>query len=185
MQSTMKGLGLTVPVGERDHVQGPATAAVTVVEYGDYQCPVCQKAARTIQDLQQRLGNRMRLVFRHFPLREIHPNSQRAAEASEAAAAQGKFWLMHDYLLANQGALEAENIKQYATEIGLDAARFARELDGHTHSTRVREDVMNGTKSGVTETPTFFINGERYFGPVDGPGLAAKVIAAADSTPKG
>src|SRR5213594_2369343 len=155
---------LTPPVGERDHVAGPATAPVTLVEYGDFECPSCRKAWPMVKELQRRLGKNLRFVFRNFPLTKLHPNAARAAEAAEAAAAQGAFWQMHDRLFERQFALEDDNLIEYATELGLDAARVARELAAHVYKAQVRDDFMSGVKSGVNGTPTFFINGVRHDG---------------------
>ena len=156
---------LTPPVGERDHVAGPPSAPVTLVEYGDFECPSCRKAWPMVKELQRRLGDKLRFVFRNFPLTKIHPNAQHAAEAAEAAAAQGAFWPMHDRLFERQFALEDDNLIEYASELGLDADRLRAALDGGTYRARVKEDVLSGLKSGVNGTPTFFINGERYDGP--------------------
>jgi formate-nitrite transporter family protein len=155
---------LTPPVGDRDHVAGPATARVTLVEYGDYECPSCRKAFPMVKRLQERLGDNLRFVFRNFPLTKLHPNAQHAAEAAEAAAAQGAFWQMHDRLFERQFALEDDNLVEYATELGLDADRLRVALEGGTYRARVKTDVTSGIQSGVNGTPTFFINGVRYDG---------------------
>src|SRR5260370_30801635 len=120
---------LTVPGSEGDHAQGPADAAVTLVEYGDYECPYCGRAYPIVKQLQQRLGRRLRFVFRNFPLKEIHPHAEHAAEAAEAAAGQDKFWEMHDRLVERQFALEASSLAEDAAEVGLDAERFGRQLE--------------------------------------------------------
>ena len=159
------GATLTAPVGARDHVAGPANAPVTLVEYGDFECPSCRKAWPMVKQLQHRLGDRFRFVFRNFPLTKLHPNAEHAAEAAEAAAAQGAYWQMHDRLFERQFALENDNLIEYASELGLDADRFRVELEGGTYRQRVKEDVSSGILSGVNGTPTFFINGERYDGP--------------------
>jgi protein-disulfide isomerase len=153
---------LAVPVGPDDHAQGPATAAITLVEYGDFECPHCGRAYPIVHAVQRRLGDRLRFVFRHFPLTEIHPHAEHAAEAAEAAAVQGKFWEMHGRLFERQFALEDEHLIEYALELGLDAPRVARELAAHTYKPQVRDDFMSGVRSGVNGTPTFFINGLRY-----------------------
>jgi len=158
---------LTSPVGTRDHVAGPGDAAITLVEYGDFQCPYCRQAYPIVKQLREQLGTRLRFAFRNFPLTRIHPNAQHAAEAAEAAAAQGAFWQMHDRLFERQFALEDENLVEYATELGLDADRLAGELAAGTHRDRVRDDFMSGMKSGVNGTPTFFINGVRHDGSYD------------------
>jgi len=155
---------LTPPVGERDHSSGPAPAAVTLVEYGDFECPSCRKAYTMVKELQRRLGKDLRVVFRNFPLTKLHPHAQHAAEAAEAAAAQGAFWQMHDRLFERQFALEDDNLIEYATDLGLDSDRMRVALEGGTYRSRVKEDVLSGIQSGVNGTPTFFINGERYDG---------------------
>jgi protein-disulfide isomerase len=158
---------LVVPVGESDHALGPETAPVTLVEYGDYQCPVCGQIYPIVKKLLARLGQRVRFVFRNFPLATIHPHAEGAAEAAEAAGAQGRFWAMHDVQFENQEALGGEDLVGYASALGLDESRFVEELTGHVHAARVREDFGGGVRSGVNGTPTFFINEERHDGPVD------------------
>ena len=153
---------LTPPVGDRDHIQGTATAPVTLVEYGDYQCPICGQAYSIVKELQTRLGERLRFVFRNFPLATMHPYAEQAAEAAEAAWAQGKFWEMHDVLYENQDALADADLVQHAVTLGLDPARFTSELTQHIHAARVHEDFISGARSGVNGTPTFFINGVRH-----------------------
>jgi protein-disulfide isomerase len=157
---------LTMPLSDRDHVRGPATAAVTLVEYGDYECPFCGAAAPAVKEVQQLLGDVL-FAFRHFPLTQIHPHSFQAAEAAEAAGAQGSFWEMHDLLFAHQDALALQDLFVYARALGLDLERFARELANNTHAVRVREDLMSGIRSGVNGTPTFFINDVRHNGGYD------------------
>jgi protein-disulfide isomerase len=153
---------LTPSVSDRDHVRGPATAAVTLVEYGDYECPYCGNAYPIVQALRRRLGARLRFVFRNFPLAEIHPHARHAAEAAEAAGEQGKFWEMHDALFENQSALEDEQLVATARRLKLDADRVAEALEAGTYTKRVRDDFRSGVKSGVNGTPAFFINGRRY-----------------------
>jgi protein-disulfide isomerase len=155
---------LTPPVSERDHSSGPEDAPVTLVEYGDYECPYCGMAYAVVKSAQRELGNQLRFVFRNFPLAEAHPHAKLAAEAAEAAAAQGKFWEMHDALFEHQDALEAEDIIGYAKSLGLDMAQFGRDLKDPKYTKRVREDFRSGVRSGVNGTPTFFINGNRYEG---------------------
>ena len=158
----MNDTTLTPPVGERDHVQGPADAPVTLVEYGDYQCPYCGSAHLMLQEIQRRLGDQLRFVFRNFPLTESHPYALQAAEAAEAAAEQGKFWEMHDYLFEHQKRLDRDHLLQYAGTLGLDTERFRRALDSEAELPRIRDDYRSGEESGVQGTPTFFINGVAY-----------------------
>jgi protein-disulfide isomerase len=163
--SAESGGRLTPPVSEHDHSAGPGDAPVTLVEYGDYECPYCGMAYPIANAAQRALGSRLRFVFRNFPLAEIHPHARHAAQAAEAAAAQGKFWEMHDMLFEHQHALEDEDLIGYARSLGLDAERVARELEAGTYAKRVRDDFRSGVRSGVNGTPTFFVNGERYEGP--------------------
>jgi protein-disulfide isomerase len=158
---------LTVPVGQLDHAQGPEAAPVTLVEYGDYECPYCGEAYPIIKEIQTRLGRQLRFVFRNFPLATAHPHAERAAEVAEAAGAQEQFWAMHDMLFENQDALDDENLVQYAAALELNKSKFARELAEHAYARRVREDFMSGVHSGVNGTPTFFINSVRHDGPFD------------------
>jgi protein-disulfide isomerase len=178
MKRAPKGPALVLPVGPRDHAQGPATAAVTLVEYGDYECPHCGRAYPIVKAVKERLGKRLRFVFRNFPLGEMHPHAEEAAESAEAAAAQGKFWEMHDALFENQEALETADLLAYAEELGLDAGRVARELEAETQAPRVREDFLSGVRSGVNGTPTFFLNGARFDGSWDEESLLAAIEAA-------
>jgi formate/nitrite transporter FocA (FNT family) len=171
---------LTPPIHERDHTKGPDDAPVTLVEYGDYDCPSCGDLYPILRRIQDRLGNRLRFVFRHFPLSEVHPHAQRAAEAAEAAAAQGQFWQMHDHLYEHQDALDEDHLVEYAAELGLDTDQFERELHERTHEQRVNEDIQSGTRSDVSGTPTFFINGERYEGPLEFDRLLGALAEAGD-----
>ena len=165
MSTTQWGAVLTLPVTEdRDHIQGPAEAAVTLVEYGDYQCPYCGAAYPIIKEVQARMGESLRFVFRNFPITTSHPHAEQAAEAAEAAAHQGRFWEMHDLLYENQSRLGEEDLRSYAKELELDVSTFDRELADHVHAERVREDFMSGVRSGVNGTPTFYVNGARHDG---------------------
>jgi protein-disulfide isomerase len=155
---------LRVPVGADDHVQGPRDAAVTLVEYGDFECPFCGEAYLELKSLSQQLGDRMRLVFRHYPVVQLHPHALQAAEAAEAAGGQERFWGMHDLLFENQGALDHRSLLGYATELELDLDRFRDDLDEHRFQDRIRRDVLTGARSGVHGTPTIFINGHRHEG---------------------
>ena len=169
---------LAVPVDpERDHVRGPHDAPVTLVEYGDLECPYCGQAEQVIRELLADYGD-LRYVWRHLPLTDVHPHAQLAAEATEAAAAQGKFWEMHDQLLDHQGALTAGDLMRYAGEIGLDTEQFTRDMRNHTGAARIAEDVDSADLSGVSGTPTFFINGRRHHGAYDIEGLSDAVRAA-------
>jgi protein-disulfide isomerase len=160
----MSDATLTPPVSEADHSAGPDDAPVTLVEYGDYECPYCGMAHPVVKRAQRELKTQLRFVFRNFPLAEAHPHARVAAQAAEAAAAQGKFWEMHDMLFEHQDALELEDLVGYAESIGLDTVQFARDLEAETFAKRVRDDFRSGVKSGVNGTPTFFINGARYDG---------------------
>lgn len=154
---------LAPPVDDaRDHIQGADRAPVTLVEYGDYECPYCGMAYPIVKSLQAALGGQLRFVFRNFPLTDSHPHAEHAAEAAEAAAAQGRFWEMHDALYENQEALGDDDLVAHARAIGVDAERVARELADGTWAKRVRDDFRSGVRSGVNGTPTFFVNGVRY-----------------------
>jgi protein-disulfide isomerase len=155
---------LTVPVGDDDHCAGPVDAPITLVEYGDFECPHCGRAYPKIKRIQKALGDKLCLVFRNFPLSESHPHAVHAAEAAEAAGAEDKFWEMHDLLFENQDALEDEDLVSYAEQIGLDAEKFTGDLRNEVYADEVRNDFRNGIRSGVNGTPTFFVNGERYDG---------------------
>jgi protein-disulfide isomerase len=157
-------MSLTKPVDQDDHSTGPANARVTLVEYGDFECPHCGRAYPIVKVVQRALGDQLRFVFRNFPISESHPHAENAAEASEAAAAQGRYWQMHDALFENQDALEDEDLAGYAEGIGMDVERFERELETGKYTDDVAEDFATGIRSGVNGTPTFFINGERYDG---------------------
>ena len=158
---------LTPAVSIRDHVEGGNDAIVTLVEYGDYECPYCGRAYPIVKKIQERLGSQLRFVFRNFPLAQSHPHAQHAAEAAEAAAVQGRFWEMHDTLYEHQQALSDEDLLDHAKAIGLDVVRFRANLVEHAHAQRVRDDFSSGVRSGVNGTPTFFINGLRHEGPWD------------------
>jgi protein-disulfide isomerase len=154
---------LTVPVSEeRDHTQGPADAPATLVQYGDYECPYCGEAYPIVKEVQRRMGDRLRFVFRNFPISTSHPHAERAAEAAEAAGAQGMFWEMHDLLYERQQRLADRDLHDYAGELGLDVDRFDKELAAHDYAERVHEDFMSGVRSGVNGTPTFYVNGVRH-----------------------
>jgi protein-disulfide isomerase len=158
---------LTVEVGPDDHVRGPAVAPLTLVEYGDYECPYCGAAYPIVREIERILGDELSSVFRNFPLTEVHPHAFQAAEAAEAAAAQGRFWEMHDRLYENQQRLERDDLLRHAQALGLDVELVETELDEHTHEARIRDDFLSGIRSGVNGTPTFFINGMRHNGSYD------------------
>ena len=169
---------LVGPVSERDHSQGPATAAVTLVQYGDYECPYTRQSTTIVRAIQQQLGDQLRFVFRNFPLTEIHPHALHAALAAEAAAAQGKFWQMHDYIFHHQHTLEDSDLEQFAEAVGLDMQPFARALADQRALARIEEDVEGGERSGVQGTPTFFINGVLYHGSWEHDALLTALQAA-------
>jgi protein-disulfide isomerase len=157
-----KSATLTEPVSDRDHVEGPTNAPLTLVEYGDYQCPYCGAAYPVVKRLQKKLGKKLRFVFRNFPLTQAHPYALIAAEAAEAAALQGKFWEMHDLLFEQQTFLEPEIIPLWAKRIGLDLRKFENDIRQGVVENRIKEDRHSGIRSGVNGTPTFYINGTRY-----------------------
>jgi len=167
---------LTLPNAGRDHIQGSIDAPIALVEYGDYECPYCGEAYPIVKAIQEQLGERLCFVFRNFPLSNMHPYAEHAAEAAEAAGAQGKFWEMHDMLFENQESLHDEALAQYAESLGLDAGRLMGEVLNGTHSARVREDFRSGARGGVNGTPTFFINGVRHAGAFDADTLIAALL---------
>jgi protein-disulfide isomerase len=180
MSTTAWEAVLTVPVTEgRDHIQGPANAAVTLVEYGDFECPYCGAAYPIVKEVQARMGERLRFVFRHFPISTSHPHAEQAAEAAEAAGSQGRFWPMHDLLYENQRRLRDQDLRAYAERLGLDLEQFDRELAEHVHAARVHDDFMSGVRSGVNGTPTFYINGVRHDDSYELEALLAAVERAA------
>ena len=174
---------LTKPVDELDHIRGNAAAAVTLVEYGDYACPVCRDAEWIVKAILQVMPTEVRFIFRHSPLRQAYPQAQHAAEAAEAAGAQGKFWDMHDYLFEHQPHLADADLLRYGAEIGLNTDRYNDELAREVYASRVNADLIDGIRSGVTNTPTFFINGTRHDDPVRFETLLAAVQAASAQHP--
>ena len=170
---------LTVPINDKDHAQGPPDAPVTLVEYGDYECPYCGNAYPIIKRLQKELGPRLRFVFRNFPLNTIHAHAGVAAQAAEAAAAQGRFWEMHDLLYEHQQDLGEADLLHYALTLGLEPYRFEADLSSEIFARKVSDDFRGGVRSGVNGTPTFFINGARYAGPHDYDSLKAALERAA------
>jgi protein-disulfide isomerase len=169
---------LSVPISERDHVLGTPTAPVTLLEYGDYQCPFCGAAHPAVKHVLQRVAGDVLFAYRHFPLTQIHPYAQQAAEAAEAAAAQGRFWEMHDLLFTHQDRLALRDLVEHAEALGLDLERFTSELESGAHTGRVREEFLSGVRSGVNGTPTFFVNGIRHNGGYDPESLLDAIGAA-------
>jgi protein-disulfide isomerase len=168
----------SIRIDEHDHVRGVREARVTLVEYGDFQCPYCARAHAALTELMQQYGERVALVYRHLPLVDLHPFAAPAAEAAEAAGAQGKFWEMHDALFENQDMLDEDALPALASGLGLDAQRVARELDDGKHRARVEADAEQARALGARGTPTFFINGERYHGDSDHASLASALKKA-------
>ena len=158
---------LVSPVGERDHFLGSPSAPVTLVEYGDFECLHCGHAYPVVREIRESLGDRLRLVFRNFPLATIHPHAQNAAEAAEAAGSQRLFWQMHDALFEHQTQLTDRHLRVYASQSGLDMDRFNREMAAHAWAHAVREHFLGGVRSGINRTPAFFINGVRHMGLID------------------
>jgi protein-disulfide isomerase len=170
---------LTDPVDpDRDHIRGPQNAPVTLVEYGDFECPYCGQAEPVVRELLAEFGADLRYVFRHLPLEDVHEHARLAAEAAEAAGAQGRFWDMHDLLFTQQGALTIHDLLGYAGALGLDVDRFRAELGKRKYALRVERDIDSADQSGVTGTPTFFANGLRYHGAFDIDSLKALVRTA-------
>ena len=169
---------LTPPVGDDDHSQGPADAPVTLVEYGDYECPYCGEAYPVLKAVQEAMGDRLRFVFRNFPLTQQHPHAGRAAEFAEAAASIGRFWEAHDMLYEHQEALDDASLASYARRLGLDGPHLVAALEG-SHDDKIRRDFSSGLRSGVNGTPTLFINNQRYDGPRDVESLVTVLQAAA------
>ena len=168
---------LTDPVTAKDHSIGPDDAPITIVEYGDYECPDCLNAVPIIAEVRRALGDRLRFVFRHFPQSSIHPHASTAAEAAEAAAEQGKFWQMHEALFKHQKELAEIDLSHLALQLGLEIYRFDTSRSQERNHRRIKSDQESGTRSGVRKTPTLFINGRRY----DGPVVAASIIQAAEA----
>jgi formate-nitrite transporter family protein len=172
-------LELTPPLSAEDHVDGPDRAELELVMYGDFQCPYCTAAYPILRRVRGQLGTRLLFAFRHFPLRDIHPDAERAAEAAEAAAAQGAFWEMHDRMYESRGALSREDLISYSAELGLDPERVTAELDSSAHLARVQRDVDNGLASGVGGTPAFFVGGRLHTGSFDATSLISALEGSA------
>ena len=175
------GTDLAVAVSPADHAIGLETAPITLVEYGDYECPDCLNAQPIVADLRRRLGDRLRVVFRHYPLSSIHPRASAAAVAAEAAAAQQRFWDMHDALFRHQRELAEIDLTHLALRIGLELYRFQRDVDSAASAKRIRDDFDGGARSGVRGTPTFFINAHRYRGAIDADAMMTAMATAAAS----
>jgi protein-disulfide isomerase len=169
---------LSVAVGKSDHAQGPENAPVTLVEYGDYQCPYCADVHSMIQSIAKTMGANLRFVFRHMPLNEMHPYAQYAAEAAEAAGAQGKFWEMHHGIYDHQSDLGSDLVHRLALTLELDMPRFEADMEARRFRPRVKRDFMGAMRSGVAATPAFFINGERYEGILEQRALLAALQRA-------
>ena len=170
---------LLQPVSRFDHVLGPADASVTLLEYGDYECPHCARAHGVLAEVLERVGDDVLFAYRHFPLSQIHPHATLAAQAAEAAGDQDRFWEMHHMLFEHQDALENDDLVSYAKAIGIDFVRFAQELRGQVNLPKVRADFLSGVRSGVNGTPTFFINGERFDTAWDDPTVLLAALAQA------
>lgn len=168
---------LLLPIGDQDHVFGPTSAPLTLVEYGDYECPACGTLYLELKEVQKKLQSRLRVVYRHYPLVGIHPHAQDAAEAAEAAGAQGRFWDMHEILFGHQQALKRHHLLAYAEQLGLDVDRFRRDLAGRVFEDRVREDFRSGVQNGVYSTPGLFLNGVRHQGAQDQQSLITQLTA--------
>ena len=176
----MRSATLASAVTEEDHAQGPADAAITLVQYGDYECPYTRLSRHSVHQLQREFSDSLRFVFRHFPLEEIHPHARAAAAAAEAAARQTDFWTMHAYLFDHQQAFEDADLKRYAVELGLDSDRFARDRASPEVETRIDRDLASGERSVVQGTPTFFVNGIRNDGGYDLESLRSAILAHID-----
>jgi protein-disulfide isomerase len=171
---------LSVPVSERDHIRGRVDAPLTLLEYGDYECDYCGRAYAVVRAVREHFGERLRFAFRNFPHSSIHPHASVAAQAAETAAAQGKFWEMHDLLYNHQTELAAADLTHYALQIGLELYHFESDMGAETFATRVAADHQGGVESGVRRTPTFFINDLLYEGPAE----FAAIVAALESSAK-
>jgi protein-disulfide isomerase len=184
---TSAGLPTTLarPVDHaRDHILGPASAPLTLVEYADFECPFCARATGVANEVRKHFGDGLRYVFRHLPLPDVHPYAELAAAASEAAGAQGRFWDMHDLLFAHVDQLELEDLAGYAGRLGLDVEEFLRDIDEQRHASRIREDVADAEASGARGTPTFFVGNRRHQGPYDARSLIAELEAAQHENPR-
>lgn len=171
---------MSIHVNKEDHVLGPETAPVTLIEYADYQCPYCKKAYYIVKEIRREMGDKVRFVFRNFPLAELHPYAVNAAVAAEVAGSEGKFWEMHDLLFENQPALNDYDLIEYAKKVGLDEARFQLEFEDERFIAKVQKDYDSGLDNGVEGTPAFFINGKMYEGDWTGRSLLEYMQSLAD-----
>jgi protein-disulfide isomerase len=176
---------LVTPVEDTDHIRGKAEASVTLTEYGDYQCPYCGMAYPAVQEVLRQRPSTVRLAYRHFPLTNVHPHAEMAAEVAEAAGARRRFWDMHDWLFSNQQLIEPGSVLRTAGDFGLDVASVRREVDEHVYLDRIRRDFVGGVRSGVNGTPSFFINDVRHEGGYSFDELLAAVDEAAAAWPTG
>ena len=169
----------TVPqITDDDHVRGPADAPVTVLEYGDYECPYCRGAARDVREMLARYPDTVRFAFRNFPIIQLHPHAEQAAEAAEAAAAQGKFWDMYELLLTPSSSLDLDSLVSHARDLGLDTDRFRKEVTGSAYAAKIEHDVREGVRNGVNATPKFYVDGERIDGKLPLEGLENAIRAS-------
>ena len=176
MEHTVDQARLAVPATDDDHSLGTSSAPVTLIEYGEFECPYCGRSFHVIKDLVREFGDNLRFVFRHYPLDSEHPFSLRASLAAEAAGAQGKFWEMHDQLFTHQHSLGYDDLRTHAIEVGLDAGRLEADVRRGAHLDRIQNDFDSGVRSGVSRTPTFFINGRLHDGPPDATGLRDAIL---------
>lgn len=176
---------LTVPVGSKDHIDGGERSSVTLIGYGDFECPYCRDAYSVVKQVQRREREKIKFVFRNFPLSEIHPHSLRASCSAEAAGKQGKFWQMHDLLFENQEGLEDGDLIVYAKGLGLNISQFKKDMLSKEIMKKVKEDFAGGVRSGVNGTPTFFINGQRFDGPCEADLLVRAIERAAKNNKEG
>ncbi len=174
---------LATPISASDHIRGALNAPLSLVEYGDYECPYCALAYPIVKELHARFGDELCIVFRNFPLWQEHPNAVRAAEAAEDAGLQGQFWPMHDRLFEHQDQLQESDLKSHAGALGLDAAQFAHDLANETCQERLRADIASGEASGVSGTPMFYINGVRFEGNWQGHGLLGALERQREKSP--
>jgi protein-disulfide isomerase len=176
----MSSAKLATAISAEDHVQGPADAAITLVQYGDYECPYTRLSRHSVHQLQREFADSLRFVFRHFPLDEVHPHARAASTAAEAAAHQTDFWTMHEYLFEHQSALEDADLQRYADQLGLDSSRFARERTSPDVEHRIDRDLDSGQRSGVAGTPTFYVNGIRHDDGYELESLRSAILAHID-----